>query len=326
MKEKIRIGVLGAASIAERSVIPALFGLDDIFEFMGVTTRSESKLNDLKSKNIPAHLDYKTFISDPTIDALYIPLPNALHFEWIKLGIEAKKHILSEKSLGCSLQEVEILTDLARKHKVALLENFQFRMHPQTIQIKKIIDSGTLGEVRSMRAFFGFPPFPDHQNIRYSKSLGGGSLLDAGAYTTKASQVFLGMGLKVKAANLITPPSKEVDVWGSAYLEHASKKLVSFVSFGFDNFYQCGIEIWGSKGKLSTNRLFTAPLNYSPNIYLESQLNGSQTIVIEESNHFVNMLRYFFRCIHDERLRVLEHELNLDQARMLEEIKIKSIL
>ncbi len=97
----------------------------------------------------------------------------------------------------------------------------------------------------------------------------------------------------------------------------------SSLAFGFDNHYQCGVEIWGSKGKLTTNRLFTAPKNFKPIFELETS-NGKQVIELPEDNHFRNMLLHFKKCVENSDLRIAENKQNLNQSRILEEIKILS--
>ena len=83
------------------------------------------------------------------------------------------------------------MVELAEVKDLALLENFQFQFHSQFAYLRDFIQSEEFGELRAFRASFGFPPFPDSTNIRYDKSLGGGALLDAGAYMTKVSQLCL---------------------------------------------------------------------------------------------------------------------------------------
>ena len=87
------------------------------------------------------------------------------------------------------------MVDLARRQNRLLMETFQFRFHAQHAVVKEILASGLIGDIRCFRSAFGFPPFPDGKaNIRYQKALGGGALLDAGAYTIKAATFMLGEG------------------------------------------------------------------------------------------------------------------------------------
>ena len=201
MSNLINIGVLSTASIAKRHIIPAIKSLSYNFHLSGIASRSFDNAKILASKFETIAFDgYENLIKNNKIDAVYIPLPNALHFEWVKKALLNKKHVLVEKSLGCSFEEVNELVNVSIQNNLVLIENFQFRFHPQLNTIKEILKLGKIGNIRSFRASFGFPPFENDSNIRYSANLGGGALLDAGAYTTKVSQIFLGNNLIVKAA------------------------------------------------------------------------------------------------------------------------------
>ena len=86
-------------------------------------------------------------------------------------------------------------------------------------KIKEIIAEGLIGEIRSVKSYFGFPPFNSLDNIRYSKALGGGSLYDAGAYPIKIMQEFLGQDIFIASSNLKYDPNLKVDIWGGAFIK-----------------------------------------------------------------------------------------------------------
>ena len=303
--QKIQIGILGCANIAVRSLMPAI-AAHPACHLAAIASRSPAKALPLAAKYGCRALGYDELVADPAVDALYVPLPTGLHYEWVMKALAAGKHVLCEKSLGCTADEVQQMVEQARRHKRLLMETFQFRFHSQHAVAKEILASGLLGEVRNFRSSFGFPPFADGAaNIRYQKSLGGGALLDAGAYTLKAATFMLGEGrlnaeaqrrsgqlavdidesghgrretgsgrrgeeqFRVRAATLRYVPEYDVDVGGAIYLEHASG-VVAQTAFGFDNFYQCNYEIWGSKGKLTAKRAFTAPPGFAPELVLDT--------------------------------------------------------
>ncbi|MFK7782979.1 Gfo/Idh/MocA family protein [Psychroserpens sp.] len=321
---KIRIGILGSSNIAKKAIIPTLVSLDHIFEIVGIASRDISKIKDLtKTLNVEAFQGYDAILDKTFVDAIYIPLPNALHFEFVEKALKNGIHVLVEKSLGCNLSEVTKLVSLARNNRLVLMENFQFRFHSQLKFLIDKLKSKEIGDIRAIKASFGFPPFSDLDNIRYKKELGGGALLDAGAYTAKISQIILGFGLSVEAASLNKTPKDEVDIWGGAFLKQKENGLFSSLAFGFNNYYQCGVEIWCSEGKISTNRLFTAPPGYKPLFEIETP-QDKQTIELQSDNHFVNMLTHFYDCIYDEELKEMENQQNLDQARIIEGIKNKA--
>jgi dTDP-3,4-didehydro-2,6-dideoxy-alpha-D-glucose 3-reductase len=321
---KIKIGVLGGANIAFKSVIPALLELREEFELVAIASRDAVKSGKLAEKyNITGYSAYQDLVNDFTIDAIYIPLPNALHYEWVRKSLLAGKHVLVEKSMGCNVKEVEELNQVARSNDLALVENFQFRFHGQLRIIKEIISSGKIGELRSLKAYFGFPPFPDDDNIRYKKELGGGALLDAGAYPIKIAQEFLKGALQVTGAKSTIDSNRGIDIWGGGFIEEKEGSLFLQFSFGFDHFYQNSVELWGSKGRLQTNRIFTAPPGYSPEIYLETA-EGKEKIIVPAENHFVNMLQHFHAVVLKDNLKLVEYQQNSNQSKLIEGFSVKA--
>jgi len=320
----INIGVIGCADIASRSVIPSILSLNNRYKLIGVASRNKDKANVFASKfNTKPFQGYDELIGQSELDAVYIPLPNALHAEWIELVLRRNIHVLVEKSMACSYNDVVRLNDLAFKRNLVLVENFQFRFHPQLGLIKKKIETEEIGELRCLRSSFGFPPFKDENNIRYQKELGGGCLLDAGAYPLKIAQIFLGEQLTVDSSNLKYDKIKNVDIWGGAYLRQSNGPAFAQVAFGFDNYYQCNLELWGSKGRIYTNRIFTAPPNYSPEICIES--NGEiKKIKVAPNNHFEEMLIHFSILIKTKKNLSDEYSQNINQSRLVHEVRQKA--
>jgi predicted dehydrogenase len=313
---KIKVGVLGCANIAVRSLIPE-FNAHSDFELYAIGSRDKLKLTAIASQYQVKAFDYDQLIDDFHIDLVYIPLPTGLHKYWVIKALEKGKHILCEKSLGISLTEVQEMLHTAQKNKKALIENFQFQYHSQQSFIKNVICQGDLGEIRCFRSSFGFPPFSDVNNIRYKKDLGGGALLDAGAYTLKAVQFFMENSFNVTAAKLITPYNSEADIYGGAFLE-SNSGIIAEIAFGFDNFYQCNIEIWGSKGKLTANRVFTAPPEFQPEVIIEKS-DGKKTYQLESDNHFKKMLDHVSQSIRSNAFEK-DYELNYEQALLIQQV------
>lgn len=319
---KIKIGVLSTANIAIKSVIPNILSLKGDFEFIGVASR------EIENKSLDSDINliegYENLLENYDLDAVYIPLPNSMHFEWVKKALNIGINVLVEKSLACNLKQAKELNDLAKEKNLVLLENFQFRFHSQLNYITNLLNKGTIGDIRVFRSTFCFPPFPSTDNIRYNKDLGGGALLDAGAYPIKLSQLILGSDLEVTSAVLNYGEDKEVDIWGGVFLRQKQGNLFSQIAFGFDNYYQCNVEIIGSKGKLYTNRLFTAKKGFTPTLVLETNEKGIQNIELESDNHFRNMLLYFKELFSNGTKKEEEYVNNINQAKLLEDVRNKN--
>lgn len=302
-------------------MLPAIKSLPDIFELVAIASRTEQKAVELAASFDAEPLTgYDNLVDRTDIDAIYMPLPTGLHEEWIEKCLHAGKHILVEKSLAMNYDSASRMVGFAKSKGLLLMENFMFKYHSQHKFTWKMIQDNFLGEVRLFRSQFGFPPLPS-DNFRYNKSSGGGSLLDAGAYTVKASQWFLGSELDVVSSTLYINPETEVDIYGNATLinQHG---VVSQVSFGFDNYYLCNYEIWGSRGNLKALKAFTPKPAERPVIALENSTQ-LQMINMEEDDHFRQILKEFHRAIVEKDYSIHFSEL-LEQSRVLTKISTLS--
>lgn len=321
MSNKIRIGILGCADIANRLVIPNMIQTG-MFDIVAVASRSMEKAVAFSKKfNCEAVEGYENLISRKDIDAIYIPLPTGMHYEWIVNSLKAGKHVLSEKSLAIDIQETSSIIALAREKKLCVFENFMFVFHSQFDFIKQQIQQDAIGDIRLLRSSFGFPPFSIDSNIRYKKELGGGALLDAGAYTTMAVHFLLGQNQQVLASSLENE-NWEVDFQGSAMFK-SETGIISQVAFGFDNFYQNNIELWGSKGKMTIERAFTAGPGFMPKVIIETQNNRTE-YTLPGDNHFQKLLNKFAECILTNQYDFLFEQI-LCQSRLLTQIRTLAI-
>jgi NDP-hexose-3-ketoreductase len=314
---KIRIGVLGCADIAKRLLVPNILQTG-LFDLVAVASRSEMKAMEFANKfQCDSIIGYEKLLERNDIQAVYIPLPTGLHFEWITKALNSGKHVLAEKSLACDFAETSSIISLAKEKKLCVFENFMFVFHSQFDFVKTQIEQSTIGEIRLLRASFGFPPFNVATNIRYKKELAGGALLDAGAYTIMAAHFLLGQNQKVLAASL-EKKNWDVDYQGSAMLKNEAG-IVSHLSFGFDNFYQNNIELWGSKGKMTIERAFTASPDFSPKVIIETQ-NIKSEYSLAADNHFQKILNKFAECIVSDQHEYLFDQI-LCQSKLLSQIR-----
>lgn len=316
--EKIRIGILGCANIVERLMGDTINKSDD-FELFAIASRNKEKALRFSSNFscLPV-VGYDQLLDLDEIDAIYIPLPIAYHEEWAIKALEKGKHVLCEKSLSTDYDSVKRIVDTAKSKNKILFENFMFEYHSQIEWLKNKIFNNGIGEIRNIRCSFGFPIFNSQNNIRYKKELGGGALLDAGAYTIKATTIILGRACKVIGASLTNDSVYDVDFFGGAFIVN-KKGQFSQVSFGFDNYYQCFIEIWGSKGKLLLDRAFTAGPGYKPRGIIEYQ-DEIHEFSLPADDHFSNILNAFAQSIRSGENEKQLKEI-LIQAKLIQEVK-----
>ncbi len=189
---KLRWGILSTANIGRAAVIPAIHA-STTGEVVAVASRDSERAREFAEANaIPEHFgSYQGLLDSDTIDAVYIPLPNSLHKEWAIRSAAAGKHVLCEKPLGLTAAECEAMDAAARDAGVTLMEAFMYRFHPRTERVIELLRAGAIGSLRSIQASFSFR-LTQPDNIRLSRELGGGSLMDVGCYCVNVSRTLAG--------------------------------------------------------------------------------------------------------------------------------------
>ncbi len=315
----IRLGILGCAEIAYRRFMPAVKEVEGIIPVVVAEEYAKDKLAAFKDEyGLETSESFDEVIAREDIDALYIPQPPALHFKWALKALEHGKHVLVEKPSTTNYEDTQKLVTLASEKALALHENYMFSYHKQVDTIRQLVAEGRVGDLRLIREAFCFPRRAVN-DFRYNKELGGGALLDAAGYPVKLATLLLGDEIKIDAAKLNYLPEFSVDMFGSASLSD-NNGTVCQLTFGMDCQYQCTVEVIGSKGRIFTDRIFTAPPDFEPVLQLQ---NGAekQEIKVEKDNHFKHSIEAFINEINDGSARTNMYEAILTQSRLIEDIR-----
>ena len=192
----VRWGVLGAAAIAGRAVLPALREAAGA-ETVAIAERDQDRARRLAEEHgIPrVHDGYAELLADPDVEAVYVPLPNSLHCPWTLRALAAGKHVLCEKPLALNATEAREMADAAAAAGRLLMEAVMYRFHPR---MRALADGLAGAEVRYVHASFGFP-IDAPGNYRLRPELGGGALLDVGCYVADVTRWLLGEPERVEA-------------------------------------------------------------------------------------------------------------------------------
>jgi NDP-hexose-3-ketoreductase len=253
----IRIGVMGCADVAWRRMLPA-FRTDRHVRVVAVASRTGERAAKFAAEFGCAAVEgYQNLLDRDDIDAVYLPLPPGLHAEWIRRTLETGRHVLTEKPATMSAADTTELTGLARRAGLVLMENFMFLHHSRHDRVRRMLADSVVGEVRSFHSTFTIPARPAG-DIRLSPDLGGGALVDNGAYPVRAAQLLLGPDLRVAGAHLMTDAGSGVDVAGSALL-YRPDGVTASLTFGLDHCYLNNYRVLGSRGRLDLDRAFTLP-------------------------------------------------------------------
>lgn len=225
----MRFGILSTAGIGLDALLPAIQKSEHTA--LAVASRDAARAERVaRERDIPrAYGSYEELLADEDIDAVYNPLPNALHAEWTKRAADHGKHVLCEKPLTSDAAEARELFDYCEDESVTLMEAFMYRFHPRTERAVEIVER-ELGPVRSVDAAFSFR-LEDDEDIRLNPDLAGGSVMDVGCYAINATRLFLGEPQRV-SARTVDDRDAGVDTSMAAVFEYDD--ATARVASGFD--------------------------------------------------------------------------------------------
>lgn len=255
--QTVRWGILGTARIAAKKVAPAIHRADGA-ELSAVASRSAERAAEWAKEHgaVRSYGSYAELLDDPDIDAVYIPLPPALHHEWTIHAAQKGKHVLCEKPLALNAQQAEEMAAACREHNVQLMDGVMWLHHPRAEEMQRPIQDGTLGELRRVTSAFTFHwDVVPEDDLRLSRELGGGSLGDLGWYCVGAALWAFGkLPTHVYGAARFY---RDVDLNFSGLLWFAGNRIASFDS-GFDVGMRKWLEVAGTKASLVCDD-FTRP-------------------------------------------------------------------
>lgn len=181
---KIKWGVMGTAFICERSTFPGML-LANNCEMYAIAGRNAEKAEKFRAKYgfQKAYGSYDALLADPAVEAVYIPLPNTLHYEWTIRALKCGKHVLCEKPLAMTEAQVQEMFAVAEENHVHLMEAFAYQHSPYIASLRAEIASGAIGDVRYIESALITSDY-NMRNIRMQRSVGGGCTYDLGVYNT----------------------------------------------------------------------------------------------------------------------------------------------
>ena len=249
----LRWGLLGTARINTAVIGPIKASPRN--ELLAVASRETDRAEAYaKEWGIPrAYGSYAALLADHNVDVVYIPLPNHLHAPWAIRAAAAGKHVLCEKPLAMSLQEVDGIASSARAAGVVVAEAFMYRHHPRTLKVKELVEAGAIGELHVLRGAFTFQ-LDRPGDIRLDPSMGGGSLWDVGCYPINFARFVVGVEPVEVFGSQVVGPS-EVDLTFAGQLRFPGNVIAQFDS-GFRSQLRMHMELVGSDGTINIPQTF----------------------------------------------------------------------
>ncbi len=250
----IRWGILSTAAIARRAVGPAIrLARNGVLRAVGSRSLGRARAFAAELEIPAAHGSYEALLADPTVDAVYVPLPTALHRDWVLAAARAGKHVLVDKPFAVNAAEAAEMAAACRRAGVQLLEGFMYRYDPRHARLRALAADGAIGELRRVVTAFAFPITRNAANVRLSRALAGGALGDLGTYCVSVSRLHLGGEPRRAAARLEVDAEFGVDVDGSALLDFGAGRA-AVLDFSFQTARRQSLALVGTAGVIQAER------------------------------------------------------------------------
>ena len=297
-------GILGCARISRRGLIPGIQGsassrLDAIASRNLSTAKAWSEEFDVPR----AYGSYEEILADPKIQAVYIPLPNELHREWVEAAADAGKHVLCEKPLALDAAQAIAMSEYCKSRRVLLMEAFMWRHQPRTEALQKLVyEDDAIGPLRLIRSSFSFPIDPG--DWRLDATRGGGALWDVGCYGVNTARLFARSEpdqIRVTAH----VGESGVDLSMSIALQFPGDILAS-IDCSFEQPFRCQYELVGERGLIEIPDAYLPP--ESPTALLTTLNsdplagNSAKTLTFDGRNQYLAMVDLFARSVGEGKL------------------------
>jgi predicted dehydrogenase len=291
--QTVRWGILGAARFAREHMAPAIHA--------ALATSSAEKASGFQAfcPGLKVHSSYEALLADPSIDAVYIPLPNHMHVEWTQKALRAGKHVLTEKPIALRAGEIDQI--IAERDRTGLLaaEAYMIVHHPQWQRAKEWLEAGEIGTLRHVDAAFSFH-LTDMENIRNRPDTGGGSLRDIGVYTFGSARFVTGAEAEAVDSRLIR--ENGIDTFALVFGTMAGNgRRFTYHSMTSMRLYNRQVVTFqGDKGMI---RVEGGPFNANVNDLAKAELHVQGNRVITDrfptANHYVLQVEAFGRSIRE---------------------------
>ncbi len=263
---KVRWGVISTADIGVAKVLPAMMTGRNL-EIAAIASRSLPKARKAARKlGIPtAYGSYEEILDDPTIEAVYNPLPNHLHVPLTLLAARKGKHVLCEKPIALSAAEARKLRKVP--DGVLVAEAFMVRHHPQWLRARDIVQSGRLGTVRMINAVFSYHNV-DPANVRNMADIGGGAIYDIGCYPVVTARFVFGAEPNRVVSLVDRDPTFRTDRTSSALVDFGDGRHLTMSVSTQATAYQ-RVNILGDRARLEVRIPFNAPPDEKTTLMLD---------------------------------------------------------
>ncbi|MDT8406194.1 MAG: Gfo/Idh/MocA family oxidoreductase [Methylococcales bacterium] len=307
--KSVRWGIIGAARVNQR-LLPAIIEAEHS-ELVAVASRRPGAAAEVLHAYAPeghpaaTYDDPDALLADERIDAVYLPMANKEHAQWALRAIAAGKHVLCEKPMALTVTDIDAMAEQADKQGVLLMEGFMYRFHPQHARVYALLESGLIGDVRSVRTSFAFMMRPARRyRLADSMRQGGGAMWDIGCYAIHALRSFMpGDPVAVNAMATLTDSGADTGACGT--LDYGAGRYGLF-EFSFEHARRSEYEIIGTEGGLKCHTVWQLPGDV-PVISWWTESGQQCEERLPEANHFRLEIEHFNDCLLNGKKPLLTH-------------------
>jgi predicted dehydrogenase len=297
----VRWGILSTADIGMSKVTPAILAASNS-DVVAIASREAGRASAAAAELgiQDAYGTYEELLAADDVDAVYIPLPNDMHAEWVFKAAAAGKHILCEKPLAISQEEASEMVSACETAGVKLQEAFMYRHHPSWVEAVRLVRSGAIGELQAVQSWFSYSN-DDPTNIRNRVENGGGAIMDIGCYNINLSRLLFDAEPISTCSVVHRDPAMGIDTLTSAVLEFPGGRQSSFTCSIRSEEYQ-RVHIFGATGRIDIEIPFNIPPDRETRIYLSSGGNppvepATETIVFPVADQYTIQAELFADAI-----------------------------
>jgi predicted dehydrogenase len=298
--EPVRWGVLGASKFAREQMAPAIHMAKGA-ELAALATSDPAKAEGFLAyaPRMKVHDSYDALLADPTIEAVYIPLPNHLHVEWSLKAAAAGKHVLCEKPMAMKAAEYDALIRARDASGLLVTEAYMIVHHPQWQRARELVRGGAIGRLLNVDGFFSYDNSGDPGNIRNRRDAGGGSLPDIGVYTCGSTRYVTGEEPETVAAEIVW--ENGVDVTAFVRAQFPSFRFQAVTSMRMHPRQE--MTFHGTEGLVRLTAPFNARLFGQAQVELHRNAGpGPASVTVERfprDNHYEYQVEAFGRAIRN---------------------------
>ena len=314
----MRLGIIGAANIADKAVIEPAKAIDEV-EVVGIAARDPARAEALARRTgiERVYPTYADLVADGSLDAVYVPLANSLHAEWTLAALEAGHHVLCEKPLTSNAPQAETVVETAQRCGRVMVEAFHWRYHPVAYRILEL--SRQIGPLQRVEAHFNVRIPSD--NVRFQLDLAGGGFMDLGCYCVHMVRTVVGSEPEVIRAEAVEgPPGIDLSMRAELSFPGGLPAVVSSSMVAEKSVWPSAMALraWGEAGRFEVLNPMAPQMGHRISATLADGTTVDEVLDLRSSYEF--QLRAFCRVVAGQEHPITGGQDSINNMRVIDAV------